>query len=821
MVTPRPIEAARRAAAILPGLMQRIALALAVWSLLLLTIAGLAKLAQPEAGPPMPRSPAARTAMDALVPESEIDLDGQRRQPRPDELSGTVAPDTSAVDLETDLEAAAEAAASAVTKSDGAPNSQAAVDPASVPGSVPSTEPVPVVRPTRPQTEASTGAFDGGNHGLGALPAGVPAEEEGLGLHVVRSDGRPAIDAVVRWMQQSDLDLLRAQGIDPFAQDSADALASSTRTLRTNSNGFAMLTSEAGTMWMDARLGDQYGAVQIRREDQGHVRLVLARDTTLEVVVVDAQGDSRAGVPVVLRGGGCQTIWSARTDAEGRVRLLHADGVVQAARSRYEDLTISVDAPRGDGRALPRGEIPVEPVKLVAKPGGRVLVWVHDVSGRPCARATRVRLAPIGMEADCGAARERDAVDGLAVFEDVAADSAFVVVAESACSPIQMRAEVRTSSAAETSVALTAQFAMPRVRGRLLDPRGKPWRSYAIVAYVASGPDWIARGSQTTGDRGEFELDLPDLHAPSASDASAHVAITLVAKNDYGRTVCSQRIELSTESADVVRDLGDVAANDWPVLVRGSVMDEANRPIEGALVEMCDADGRPDPRTRTECDDRAQFELRGPAPESDAVLVRAVEPERRAADATVALRRGEWRAKVVIAVHGKLRGSVLLPENAPQGSVLAHVSSASGAQLALSVDGDGKFEFSNVEPGESRVTFSVQGFENEMLTVDRVGIPRGGTCTDPRLQNVDLRTLTTVVELEVVDENGQPIESGWAGPVSEGRARGTSYEMVDGIARVLIARNGPALQVSADGYEPVVLQSPVGRVRVEMRPEGQ
>ncbi len=821
--------------------MQRIALALAVWSLLLLTIAGLAKLALPEVGPPMPRSPAARTAMDALVPEREVDLDADRRQPRPDELSGTVAPDTSEVDLEAEAEADASAKAAAEAVS----NPQAAADPASVPSAQPA-QPPQVARPIRPRTEPSSGAFDRGNHGLGALPAGVPAEEEGLGLHVVRSDGRPAVDAVVRWMQQSDLEMLRAQGIDPLAQDPADALAASTRTLRTNSNGFAMLTSEAGTMWMDARLGDQYGSARIRREDQGHVRLVLARDTTLDVAVVDAQGGARAGVPVVLRGAACQTIWSARTDADGRARLAHADGVIQAARSRYEDLTIAVDAPSGEVHVLPRGEIPIEPVKLVANPGGRVLVWVHDVNGRPCAGPTRVRLAPVGMEADCGASREREAVDGLAVFEDVATDSDLALVADSACSPIPMRAEVHTTSAEETSVVVTAQFAMPRVSGRLLDPRGKPWRSYEVVAYVASGAGWIARGSQTTGDRGEFELDVPDLHAASAPAvsapaasapaasapaasapaasapaASAPIVITLVAKNSYGRTVCSQQIELSTDAAGPVRELGDVAANDWPVLVRGSVVDEADRPIEGALVEMCDADGRPDPRTRTVCDDRAQFALRGPAPDTDAVLVRAVEPERRAADATVALRRGEWRAKVVIAVHGKLRGSVVLPENAPQGSVLAHVTSASGAQLALSVDADGAFEFSNVEPGESRVTFSVQGFEDEMLTLDRVGIPRGGTSTDPRLQGVDLRELTTVVELEVVDENGQPMESGWAGPVSPGRARGRSYEMVDGIARVLIARDGPALQVSADGYEPVVLQSPVGRVRVEMRPSGQ
>ena len=40
----------------------------------------------------------------------------------------------------------------------------------------------------------------------------------------------------------------------------------------------------------------------------------------------------------------------------------------------------------------------------------------------------------------------------------------------------------------------------------------------------------------------------------------------------------------------------------------------------------------------------------------------------------------------------------------------------------------------------------------------------------------------------------------------------------EGIARVLVPRGLERLQVSAHGYESVVLEAPKGRVRVPMRP---
>ncbi len=788
--------------------MQRIALAFAVWSLLLLTIAGLAMLALPEVGPPMPRRPTVRSPMEALVPEREVSSPSNARPLAPDQLSGTVAP---------------EVVPSAPKSPDAAPTVDEPSD-APSPG-VDETAAPHGERTLRPASTEFGGREAAGREaagqglagqGLGVLPPGVPAEEEGLGLHVVRSDGRPAIGASVRWMLQRDLDALQAQGRDVDSPDPAELLAGSTRTASTNSSGFAMLTSEAGTMWLDARMGDQYGWARIRREDGGYVKLVLSRDTTLSVEVLDSTGRARAGVPVVLRGVDCRAIWSGKTGVDGRARLAHADGVIQAAHARFQDLTLTVDVPNGDARVLDRGEIPTEAVRLVAEPGQRVLVWLRDAHNQPCSKPTRVTLAPVGLEADCSARRERIALDGLAVFEEVPPQSHLVVTAEGTCSPVPLRAEVQVAQAAEANVILAATADMPRVVGRFVDARGGPWRSFQVTAFVQMGGTWVAQGSSSTGDRGEFELDLAPLH-----DARGPVTISLVARNDYGRTVVAQPIELAVQPDATRRALGDVVAADWPILVRGTVLDEDQRPIEAAVVELCDASGRPDPRTRTTSDDRAQFVLRGPAPEGEAVLVHAVEPETRAADATVAMRRGDWREKIVIAVHGRVRGTVVLPEGAPSGAVIVHLVPPSGTHLALSVDAVGAFEFANVEPGEARVSFTVEGFDTEIFVLDRVGVPRGGVCTDPRLAHVDLRDRVAIVELEVVDERGEPIETGWVGPVTTTRTRGRSYEMLDGIARVVIVRNGPTVQVSADGYESVLLQSPTGRVRVQMKPSGQ
>lgn len=774
--------------------MQRFALGLAVWSALLLTISGLAMLARPEVGPPMPRSAGARTAIDALVPVSEVERDDSRRAAPVEERPRSVAPRS--------------------------------VEPPATPDEreTPAPAPAKTGEPVQPPADPRAAALqrDGGIPGLGPLPPGVPAEEEGFGLHVVRPDGRPAHDAQVRWMLRRDLEAERAAGRDPTTRDPADVLAAAPNATRANSAGFAMLTSEAGPMLVEARLGDQYGWLRVQREDTGHARIVLARDSTLDVLAVDAQGAPRAGVPVVLRDAACAPIWSARTDSEGRARLRHADGAVLAARARHDDLSVAVDVPGGEARVLARGVVPDDAVRLAAPAGQRVLVWVRDADAKPCARPTRVRLALQGREGDCAATRERTAVDGLAVFEDVPAGLSLVARVDSACSPEPLRVELVSRPDAETNVVVAATARMPRVTGRLLDPRGGPWRQYDVEAFHLVDDAWIAQGAQRTDDRGAFEIDVPALHAHLARDAGRPFAISLVARNRYGRTIATAELELTQPRPDGLVELGDVAAIDWPVLVRGGVLDENERAMDGALVELCDAQGRPDPRTRTTSDERGQFTLRGPAPEEgDALLVRATEPERRAADATIAVRRGDSRARVVIAIHGRLEGSVLLPTGAPDASVIVRVEQATGAQLALSVDAAGSYSFSNVEPGEARIAFVVQGFDDEpVFELDRVVIPRGGACTDPRVVGTDLRELLAVVELEVVDERGLPLESGWIGPVSEGRPRGRGYSMEDGVARVVIARHGGAIQVSADGYEPVVLPSPLGRVRVAMKPSG-
>ncbi len=802
--------------------MQRAALALVIWGILLTSVAGLAALARPASGPPMPRAPVERRAhTEALVPESDVTRAVPRRSLSPDELSQTVAP-------------VIDETAPAVVP---AP----AVEPAAGPATGTGFEPEPDGNAAQgtERTAASTGERDESRiPGLGALPPGVPAEEEGLGVLVVRPDGQTVVDAQVRWLMQSDLDALRAQGVLVDELDPADLLTHSTRTARTNYLGFAMLTSERGAMVVDARHGDQYGCARIQRSETGHLRLPLALDTRLDVEVVDGAGRPRAGAGIVLRGGDCQPIWDARTDASGRATLRHADGAVRAARARFQDLSIAVDVPGGDLRVLPRGQMPAEPVRLVADPGVRVVVWVRDVDAQPCLRPVRVELAPAGRESDCTARRERALVQGSAAFEDLPPGAVLTAIVGPGCAPAATHVQVAAArDSSETNVIVASPSAMPRVRGRIVDPGGTPWREFHVSAFTSSaGSAWAAQsygnGAQADQD-GVFTLDVPAWHAPWLNAKVADsVQLSLVARNAYGRAVVAEPIELADPPQSTPRELGDVRATDWPVLARGSVFDENERPLEGASVELCDASGAPDVRTRTMTDARGLFTLRGPASAGEELRVRATEPERRAADATVTLRRGEPRAHIVIAVHGRLAGSVLLPANAPASGVVVRLDQPSGAQLTLSVDETGSYAFSNVEPGATRVLFVPAGFEEPVLVLEQVGIPRGGASTDERLRGTDLRTKLELLELEVVDERGLPIVSGQAGPVSndpvgEGRPRGRSYETVDGIARVLVPRGLARLQISAHGYEPVVLEAHVlleaqkGRVRVPMRPSSR
>ncbi|MBL8863487.1 MAG: carboxypeptidase regulatory-like domain-containing protein [Planctomycetes bacterium] len=775
--------------------MHRIALGCAVWSALLLAIAGLAALARPASGPPMPRGAAARAAFEALVPEREVRPEAPRRAPRPEALSGTVAPRSAEDD------SAAQPGPPPRAEPDGeagpGAHGAAATDVSPQGG-----------QPPRPEREVSV-------PGLGVLPAGVPAEEEGFGLHVVRADGRPVVDAVVRWMLQKDLDAVRARLGGAADLHPADLLEHAPHTLRTGPGGFAMLTSAAGTMLMDARHGDAYGWAVVRREEQSHRRLVLSRITHLQVRAADGAGAPRAGVPVVLSDARCRPIWRALTDEAGAAVLRFADAAILEAGARFDDLLLAVDVPGGAAVAIPRAQVPAALVELVAPPGRRVLVRVRDVDGAPCSRPTTVRLAPAGREGDCSAERAREAVDGQAVFDQVPGGLELAVRVDSACSPEPLSAALRSRLEGDSEVVLTATARMPRLRARLMDPHGNSWRGFEVVAWARTPGGWLEQGRDRTDDTGAFELDVPVLHR-----APAVVELVLVARNPWGRTVASTG-RLATAAGDGLRDFGHVTAADWSVLARGVVLDESERPLAHAEVELVDESGVADPRTRIVCDERGGFALRGPAPEGDRLRVRATEPDRRASEAVVSLARGEQRARIVIAVHGRITGRLLLPDGAPESGVIVRVEQPSGAVLALSTDADGDFAFSNVEAGESRITFVPLGFEESLLTLERVVVPRGAAADDPRLSHVDLRALVAVLELEVLDERGAPILTGWVGPPSSdpGRPRGRPYEVVDGLARVVVPR-GAAVQVSAQGYEPAVLAAPAGRLRVDLRPSG-
>jgi len=424
-------------------------------------------------------------------------------------------------------------------------------------------------------------------------------------------------------------------------------------------------------------------------------------------------------------------------------------------------------------------------------------------------------------------------VQGAAIFDDLPPGSQFTAIVGPGCAPAAVHAPVATSrDSSETNVIVASPGPMPRVRGRIVDPSGTPWREFHVSAFTASasGSPWeiqpFGLGTQADQD-GVFTLDVPAWQVPWQNAQEAlPVLLSIVARNPYGRTVVAEPIDLEQPPGSAPLELGDVRAADWPVLARGAVLDENERPLEEAFVELVDASGTPDVRTRTTTDARGHFTLRGPAPASEEIVVRATEPERRATDATVTVRRGEARARVVIAVHGRLGGSVQLPENAPPGGVVVRLDQPSGAQLAVSVDETGSYSFSNVEPGSARVLFVPAGFDEPVLVLDQVGIPRGGASTDERLRGTDLRTKLDLLELEVVDERGQPILSCQVGPVTseaadEGRPRGRSNETVDGIAGVLVPRGLERLQISAQGYEPVVLEAPTGRVRVPMRPSSR
>lgn len=683
------------------------------------------------------------------------------------------------------------------------PASNEAVEPSSLgTGARPSAEPRATGQqpgrkpePARPRDSGEGDVVPG----LGPLPPGVPPEEEGVGVTCVRPDGSPVVGAVLRWATSADIARLVAE--DPRVLELDDDLVLGRlpqNQVRTTSNGWGMVPSLKGAMIVDARFGDGYASKRFERSDVSHMKLVLHRDLTLVVEVVDAAGAPIEGMPVAVRDAAGREPWRATTGADGRALLPHAPARFALLPGR-PDLWATVDAAQ-DTRAqlLQRSSVPLAPVRLVARRGATLEVEAASAAGA-CPDGGSVALVREGPEPAGVRTSTRALASGKARFEHATPGARVVVAAEAGCGASAASAPwtipLDAGEAGARAFRLQVGEPMPRLEASVSDIDGRRLEGWTASLHV-QGPDgWSEEGRALVGAGGATVLPAPGLATGSSGAARA-----LVVRNAHGATkalelgALSNKID-STGPLRVAR-VGEVELANWTIQFGGRVVDEAGRSVEGAQVALATPTGGVDSRIAGATNGEGRFDLRGPRLAGEHELL--VSHPARAGTTRLAAKGGDKSLAARLAFLGSVEGRVLAGEGVLPQQYTVVLVDAMGVAIAASPDDAGAWRFERVEPGVAVVQLQLGGFPDILATTRPLQVVAGEPTRAGELQAAGL---VRRVAIEIVDADGLPVETGVVGPPAPGRGRVRPFEFRDGQLVLHLPPSVRELEVEAEGHE--------------------
>ncbi|MEY2745136.1 MAG: hypothetical protein RL112_178, partial [Planctomycetota bacterium] len=568
--------------------------------------------------------------------------------------------------------------------------------------------------------------------------------------------------------------------------------------VRTTSNGWGMVPSLKGAMIVDARFGDGYASKRFERSDVSHMKLVLHRDLTLVVEVVDEAGAPIEGMPVAVRDAAGREPWRATTGADGRALLPHAPARFALLPGR-PDLWATVDAPQ-DSRAqlLQRSTVPQVPVRLVARRGAPLEVEAASTAGA-CPDGGPVALVREGPEPQGVRTSTRALASGKARFEHAAPGARVVVAAEPGCGASASSAPWTIPLDAGPGVVrafrLQVGEPMPRLEASVSDIDGRRLEGWTASLHVQGPTGWSEEGRAIVGPGGAASLPAPGLATGSAGAARA-----LVVRNEHGATKALELGDVSSKldrsgSLRVAR-VGEAKLANWTIQFGGRVVDEAGRSVEGAQVALATPAGGVDSRIAGATNGEGRFDLRGPRLSAAHEL--SVSHPGRAGATRLPAKAGDKSLLARLAFLGAVEGRVLPQEGVlPQQYTLVLVD-ALGVAIAASPDAAGAWRFERVEPGAAVVQLQLGGFPDILATARPLQVVAGEST---RAEDLQAGGLVRRVSIEIVDEGGAPVETGVVGPPAPGRGRLRPFEFRDGQLVLHLPPSVRELEAEAEGHE--------------------
>jgi hypothetical protein len=332
------------------------------------------------------------------------------------------------------------------------------------------------------------------------------------------------------------------------------------RALRSDAAGIVRLPKPNGTGVAVARKGDLFGLWWREENAPRPWTLALERDGAWIVHARDVAGRPIPGLPITLsaRQPAPRTPYplaSVATDANGEARFEHAAWLL--ARRDEDAFSIAATALLLEPRRLEfeGRRVPAQPTELVLAELGLVHVRLLDPDGAelspadPKSSQQNVWLrsvdAPRELKSDPGVAR---ATGPQRAFEEV-------------------------------EIAIQPGLRFPLVRMRVLDEHGPCVERQLLVSRrTTTGSGGSSDGtSPRTDAHGVVVLPLEELAAGT---------LTVLTVADAENEALQALVRLEQPVAGGWVDVGDVRLAEAPILVAGSVTDDAGAPIAGARVAV-------------------------------------------------------------------------------------------------------------------------------------------------------------------------------------------------------------------------------------------
>ncbi len=645
-----------------------------------------------------------------------------------------------------------------------------------------------------------------------AAASPAPGAGREVGVEIVRAETRePVPEAQVWWWPRSP-ELASTGDFEEWLRAGRiEEQLPCARALRADVLGHVQVPEHEQGFVIVAAAGELWGCASFEGLREGPAQVVLARDMDLHVQVLDAQGAGVPGLSVAL----CECRASARFERllsrtagpDGLAVLQHAGQFLRALHTHAGEFVVGVQElfdPPLELR-LQADTLPEQPIRFVLRPSGSCRVTLVDGSGALVGGALEAQLRFADAPGSAAQARSGAPVQrrssrsgGELSFEHVELGRALAVEVRREGSEVRLEARGsgprQPGEQVELRVNLEAGVAV--LRGRALDGSGVPLGGRELCARIeGSEPRVVAGAEQRLWTSADGRFALPT-QLQGELPASPQLVLCALAGDGSERSIGS--LPLPAELRAGSNELGDCVLVDLPLLAAGRVVDESGQGLAQALVSaLGEGEGLAAVRT----DAAGAFELRARTAARELALRAELqglvgEPLRVRVPARELL--------LVLRPGGSLEGSVLLDPSLQQSLVLVQVASdPPAAQLGSTrLRQDGRFALNGLAPGTYSLRVVYAPNASALATLEGLQVRAGSPTRDARLDPLDLRARQRLLELELVDERGQPVPSGraYSRPSGESGARWSFAESSGSKLQLLCDGRALDVTLAAEGF---------------------